>query len=229
MRVLIAEDDRRLAALLRQSTMEAGWTVEVCHDGSSAFAAAADPGSMLDVILLDWMLPGMDGPTVCRRLRNLGCHTPVLMLTARVVVRDRVAGLMSGADDYLVKPFDLDELLARLHALHRRGSGGDDERPVRSGDLTLDPQAHRVTRNGTEIKLSAREFDILRLLLSLSGRVVSRFRILDEVWEGESDIRSNVIDVHVASLRSKIDRPFGTQTITTVRNVGYRVDADTTP
>ncbi len=228
MRVLIAEDDERLAALLQQSVTEVGWEAVVFHDGFSAFSAAAPGGGSeaFDVLLLDWMLPVLDGLSVCRRLRDIGCRTPVLMLTARGVVSDRVHGLQSGADDYLVKPFDLDELLARLHALHRRASGDEDDSPLQVGGLTVEPLARRVLRDGQEIRLSAREFDILRLLVARAGQVVSRYRILDEVWDGETDIRSNVIDVHIAALRAKIDRPFDTQTITTVRNAGYRVDAD---
>jgi len=176
------------------------------------------------VLMLDWMLPGMEGVTVCRKLRELGVRTPVLMLTARTTVPDRVTGLEAGADDYLVKPFDLDELIARLRALRRRGGADEDERPLRVDDLTLDPAARRVQRGGTEIELSAREFDILRLLMDRTGRLVTRFTILDEVWDGETDLRSNVIDVHVAALRAKIDRPFGTRTITTLRGAGYRID-----
>ncbi len=229
MRVLIAEDDERLAELLRQSVEEAGWTVHVEHDGQNALAAAT-PGSLhtFDVILLDWMLPGLDGVTVCRRLRDLGSRTPVLMLTARGSVRDKISGLDAGADDYLSKPFDLDELLARLRALHRRSNLDDDDTPLQIDGLVLDPLSRRVSRNGQEINLSAREFDILRLLVERAGQVVTRYRILDEVWDGETDIRSNVIDVHIAGLRAKIDRPFDTATITTVRNAGYRVDAKST-
>jgi two-component system OmpR family response regulator len=178
------------------------------------------------VLLLDWMLPEMEGVTVCRRLREMGVRTPVLMLTARSTVPDRITGLDAGADDYLVKPFDLDELIARLRALHRRAAADEDEdeRPLRVGDLVLDPGARRTVRGDTEIELSAREFDILRLLMQRAGRLVTRFTILDEVWDGETDLRSNVIDVHVASLRAKIDRPFGTNTITTLRGAGYRID-----
>jgi len=174
-------------------------------------------------VLLDWMLPGMDGLSVCRRLRALGLTTPVLMLTARGDVRDRIDGLDAGADDYLPKPFDLDELLARLRALVRRSTYGE-EAVVEVDDLVVDPAARTVTRAGTPIELSAREFDILHLLVARSGRVVSRYTILDEVWDGETDLNSNVIDVHLASIRAKIDRPFGTSTITTVRGAGYRVD-----
>jgi two-component system OmpR family response regulator len=223
MRILLAEDDRRLAAVLEQTLREAGWEVETAHDGTTAFGRALAGVAAYDVLLLDWMLPGLDGVGVCRRLREVGIRTPVLMLTARGEVRDRIAGLDAGADDYLPKPFDLDELLARVRALRRRASVVD-AAPVTVGDLVVDPASRRVTRRGTAIELSAREFDILHLLVSRAGQVVSRFVILDEVWDGETDLRSNVIDVHLASIRAKIDRPFGTDTITTLRGVGYRVE-----
>ena len=224
MRILVAEDDTRLADVLEQSLTEAGWEVEVAHDGTSAYGRALPGGLGYDVLLLDWMLPGMDGVTVCRRLRDLGVVTPVLMLTARGEVRDRIDGLDAGADDYLPKPFDLDELLARLRALRRRSSY-DEGVVVRLGDLQVDPGARQVFRGQTEIELSAREFDILHLLVGRAGKVVTRFTILDEVWDGETDLRSNVIDVYLATIRAKIDKPFGTSTITTVRGVGYRVEA----
>ncbi|WP_028645121.1 response regulator transcription factor [Nocardioides sp. URHA0020] len=223
MRILVAEDDVRLADLLDQSLTEAGWDVEVVHDGTAAYGRALPDGIPYDVLLLDWMLPGTDGRSVCRRLRSLGVTTPVLMLTARADVRDRVDGLDAGADDYLAKPFDLDELLARLRALRRRSSYGE-EAVVEVGDLVVDPMSRRVSRAGTPIELSAREFDVLHLLVSRAGQVVSRYAILDQVWDGETDLRSNVIDVHLAAIRAKIDRPFGTSTITTVRGAGYRVD-----
>ncbi len=223
--MLVAEDEPRLAALLEQSLSEAGWDVDVVVDGRAAYSAALADASY-DVLLLDWMLPGIEGVTVCRRLREVGVRTPVLMLTARSTVPDRITGLDAGADDYLVKPFDLDELIARLRALRRRAHADEEDadQPLRVGDLVLDPAARRTTRDDTEIELSAREFDILRLLMERAGRVVTRFTILDEVWDGETDLRSNVIDVHVAGLRAKIDRPFGTQTITTLRGAGYRID-----
>jgi two-component system OmpR family response regulator len=222
MRILVAEDDVRLASLLEQSLTEAGWQVDVAHNGRVAYERLlSDAG--YDVALLDWMLPGLDGVTVARRLRDLGLATPILMLTARGDVRDRISGLDAGADDYLPKPFDLDELLARLRALYRRG-GFSGEAPAQIGDLVVDPGARRVTRGGVEITLSTREFDILYLLASHAGQVVTRLRILDEVWDGETDLRSNVIDVHVAAIRGKIDRPFGTDTITTLRGAGYRLE-----
>jgi len=222
MRILVAEDDVRLAALLEESLAEAGWQAELVHDGRSAYdRLLTDSGYA--VALLDWMLPGMDGLSVAERLRGIGVATPILMLTARGGVRDRIEGLDAGADDYLPKPFDLEELLARLRALYRRGTHTG-EAPARVGDLTVDPVARRVTRRGVEITLSAREFDILRLLVSRTGQVVTRLTILDEVWDGETDLRSNVIDVHLAAIRAKIDKPFGTETISTLRGVGYRVD-----
>jgi len=235
MRVLLAEDDVRLADVLGQSLSEAGWSVHVEHDGRRAFDAAlaagvsSDAEVAFDVLLLDWMLPALDGLTVCSRLRALGVSTPVLILTARGTTPDKVTGLDAGADDYLSKPFDLDELLARLRALHRRGHIEVDDRPLHVGDLVLDPASRRVNRSGVPIELSAREFDILRLLMERVGKVVTRLMILDEVWDGETDLRSNVIDVHVASLRGKIDRPFGTSTIATLRGAGYRIDHQASP
>ncbi|MBO0728783.1 MAG: response regulator transcription factor [Acidimicrobiaceae bacterium] len=222
MKVLVAEDDVRLADLLEQSLTEAGWTVEVVHDGRSAYdLLLSDVG--LDVALLDWMLPGLDGVSVIRRLRDLGLTIPVLMLTARGEVHDRIHGLDAGADDYLPKPFDLDELLARLRALHRRGTSLN-QAPVKIGGLLVEPASRRVSRDGVEIALSAREFDILYLLVANAGRVITRFDILEEVWDGETDLRSNVIDVHLATIRAKIDKPYGTDTIKTLRGVGLRVD-----
>jgi two-component system OmpR family response regulator len=223
MRVLVAEDDVRLAALLQQSLSEAGWEVEVVHDGRSAYGRALPEGIPYDVLLLDWMLPELDGVAVCRKLRDLGVTTPVLMLTARGEVRDRIHGLDAGADDYLAKPFDLDELLARLRALRRRTSY-DDLDVIEVDDLVIDVGSRNVQRDGNQIELSTREFDILHLLAANAGKVVSRYTILDEVWDGETDLRSNVIDVYLATIRAKIDRPFGTSTITTVRGAGYRLE-----
>ncbi|GAB3669034.1 response regulator transcription factor [Nocardioides korecus] len=227
MRILLAEDDVRLAALLEETLTEAGWKTDVVHDGRAAYdRLLRDPS--YDVALLDWMLPGMDGVTVSRRLRDLGLSVPVLMLTARGDVRDRIEGLDAGADDYMPKPFDLDELLARLRALYRRG-GHTEDAPLRVDDLTVDPGSRRVTRGATEISMSAREFDILHLLADHAGHVVTRQDVLDEVWDGETDLRSNVIDVHLAAIRAKIDKPFGRDSITTVRGVGFRLDPTAAP
>jgi two-component system OmpR family response regulator len=226
-RVLLAEDDVRLAAVLVQGLIEAGWEVEAVTDGLDALGRALSHDAP-DVLLLDWMLPGVDGLTVCRRVRDAGITTPVLVLTARGEVRDRIHGLDVGADDYLPKPFDLDELLARLRALVRR-STYDEAEVVTVGDLVVDGGARRVRRGGVEIELSTREFDILWLLAERVGKVVSRFTILDEVWDGDTDVRSNVIDVHLGAIRAKVDRPFGTSSITTVRGAGYRLDPPDAP
>lgn len=220
MKILVAEDDHRLAALLEQSLTEAGWEAEVVYDGADALERGAETW---DVILLDWMLPSLSGLEVCRRLRQQGVGTPVLMLTARGDVHDRVDGLDAGADDYLPKPFDLDELLARLRALRRRRQATRSA-ALEVGDLRIEPASRRVTKRGQPIELSAREFDILHLMVCRAGHVVTRADILEEVWDGEADLRSNVIDVHLAAIRAKIDRPFGTNTITTLRGVGYRLE-----
>ncbi|RJS46953.1 response regulator transcription factor [Nocardioides cavernaquae] len=223
MQILVAEDDVRLGALLETALTEEGWEVELVGDGLSAFGRALPGGLPYDVLLLDWMLPGLEGVTVCRRLREAGVTTPVLMLTARSEIGDRINGLDSGADDYLAKPFDLGELMARLRALVRR-SALLTPAIVSVGDLVVDADARRVTRGETPIDLSAREFDILHVLVQEAGRVVSRYDLFDRVWDGETDIGSNVIDVHLARIRAKIDRPFGTETITTVRGAGFRIE-----
>ncbi|SDG49927.1 response regulator transcription factor [Klenkia brasiliensis] len=221
MRVLIAEDEGRLADLLVQVVVEAGWTATAVPDGPAALAAVRSGGH--DVLVLDWGLPGLEGPDVLTALRAEGHATPVLMLTARATLPDRVQGLDAGADDYLAKPFEVDELLARLRALHRRATPSAVV-ALRAGDLVVDPESGRVLRGAREVQLSARELAILVLLLQRAGRHVTRFAILDEVWDGNTDLSSNVIDVHVANLRAKIDSPFGRSAIQTVRGVGYRLD-----
>jgi DNA-binding response OmpR family regulator len=223
MRVLVVEDERRLAGLLAKGLQEAGHQVDVRHTGPDGLLAAMTGG--FDAIVLDMMLPGLDGIAVCRRLREAGHRVPVLMLTARREIADRVAGLDAGADDYLGKPFSFDELLARLRALHRRTANAA-AAELRAGDLTLDPATRRVARGDTEVELSAREFDILSLLMSRVGQCITRYQILDEVWDGESDLRSNVIDVYIANLRGKVDKPFGRRAIETLRGAGYRLRAD---
>jgi len=220
-RVLIVEDERRLADLLARGLREAGHEADIRHTGSDGLLAAT--GEQYDTVVLDVMLPGLDGLAICRKLRDRGIRVPVLMLTARGDVPDRVAGLDAGADDYLSKPFSFDELLARLRALHRR-STDQAGAELTAGDLRLDAVARRVFRGGAEIELSAREFDILALLIARAGQCVTRYQILDEVWDGETDLRSNVIDVYVASLRGKVDKPFDRQAITTLRGAGYRLE-----
>lgn len=223
MRVLVVEDEPRLAGLLARGLREAGHTADVRHTGGEGLLAAS--GGDYDAVVLDGMLPGIDGLTVCRKLRDRGVRTPVIMLTARGGVPDRINGLDAGADDYLPKPFSFDELLARLRALHRRTTDQAGT-ALRSGDLRLDAAARRVSRGGTEIDLSAREFDVLALLMSRAGQCVTRYQILDEVWDGETDLRSNVIDVYIASLRAKVDKPFARHAITTLRGAGYRLEPD---
>lgn len=223
MKVLVVEDEHRLAAVLAQTLSEAGHDVEVAHSGPEGLRVALTGHHT--VIVLDWMLPGMDGPTVCRTLRERGVTTPVLLLTARDQTQDRVAGLDSLADDFLSKPFALDELLARLRALSRRSRPLD--LPVlQLGDLHVDARTRLVRRGEKAVNLTAREFDVLLLLAQNAGRCVTRQHILDEVWDGETDLRSNVIDVHVATLRAKIDKPFGLTTIQTLRGAGYRLSQD---
>lgn len=220
-RLLVVDDDPDVRDSLSRALRYAGYQViTAIHGGEALDVVARSP---VDLIVLDVLMPIMDGFEACRRLRERGDATPVLVLTARDSVDDRVTGLDAGADDYLVKPFDLDELFARVRALHRRVTE-DEAQPLRVGGLVLDPASRRTSRDGVEIELSAREFDILELLMRRAGRVVTRFTILDEVWDGETDLRSNVIDVHVAGLRAKIDKPFGTQTITTLRGSGYRLE-----
>jgi two-component system OmpR family response regulator len=220
-RVLIVEDQPKLAALLARGLREEGHAADVASRGEDAlWMAAAAP---YDVIVLDVMLPGIDGTETCRELRRRGIWSPVLMLTARDGVDDRVHGLDSGADDYLTKPFAFDELVARLRALTRRAPA---ERPVvvELGGLRLDPAAHRVWRNETEVALSAKEFAVLELLMRNHGSVLTRSQLLEGAWDMAYERRSNIVDVYIRNLREKIDRPFGTQSIETVRGVGYRLN-----
>ncbi len=223
MRVLVVEDERRLAGLLARGLGEAGHDVDVRHTGRDGLLAATT--GRYDAVILDVMLPGMDGIAVSQTLRAHGHNVPVLMLTARSEVPDRVTGLDAGADDYLSKPFSFDELLARLRALHRRGAETATS-ALHAGDLHLDPAQRRVRRGDTDIELSAREFDILALFMARAGQCVTRYQILDEVWDGETDLRSNVIDVYIATLRGKVDKPFGRHAIETLRGAGYRLRPD---
>jgi two-component system, OmpR family, response regulator len=221
MHVVVVDDEPRLLELVVSHLEESGFTAVGYSDGVSGLEAAREPG--VDAVVLDLLLPRMNGLAVCRALRSAGSDVYVLMLTARGTVRERVAGLDAGADDYLVKPFALEELSARLRAVHRRRQD-DDERRLTVGDLVLDPLAQRVWRGETEVDLSRREFAVLRALMENAGRVVSRSFIFDQVWDGEADLSSNAIDVHVSKLRARIDKPFGTDTITTLRGVGYRLE-----
>src|SRR5262245_14825670 len=218
MRVLVVEDDERLADVLVRGLTDAGHEVTLRRNGPDGLQAAMSAAP--DAVILDWMLPVQDGTSVCRELRLRGNHTPVLMLTARQAVPDRVGGLDAGADDYLTKPFSFDELLARLRVFARRGGHHE---LLRVGDLVIDRNRRRVARDAVTVALTAREFDLLTVLAERPGRVVTRVQILEEVWDGEADLRSNAIDVHVAKLRAKIDRPFGRDSIETVRGIGFRL------
>ena len=220
MRVLVVEDEVKLASVIRRGLKAHGLSADVAVRGEDALwmAAATDYGA----IVLDLMLPGIDGFETCRRLRDDGVDTPVLMLTARDATGDRVRGLDSGADDYLVKPFAFDELLARLRALARR-TGGDRRPVLEMGDLRMDPAARTVSRGDAQIDLTAKEFAILEALMRRPGEALSRFELLEAAWDSEYENRSNVVDVYVGYLRQKIDRPFGVRSIQTVRGVGYRL------
>jgi two-component system OmpR family response regulator len=220
MRVLVVEDDVKMAALLRRGLAEEGLAADVARTGDEALWRAE--ATEYDAIVLDVMLPGADGFEVCRRLREGGTWTPVLMLTARDAVEDRVAGLDAGADDYLTKPFSFAELLARLRALARRPPL---ERPAVAevGDLRLDPATRRVWRGETEVALSPKEFALLETFMRRPGQVLSRYQLLEHCWDYGYENRSNVVDVYVRYLREKIDRPFGRASIETVRRAGYRL------
>ena len=211
-----------MADVIRRSLVREGFAIDVSHDGEDALikASAVD----YNAIVLDVMLPGRSGFDVCQIMRERGVWAPVLMLTARDAVRDRVAGLDSGADDYLVKPFALAELLARLRSLTRRGRP---ERPtiIRVGDLALDPAAREVHRGADHIELSAKEFALLEALMCRCGEVLTRLELIEQAWDLAYEVRSNVIDVYMSRLRRKIDQPYGVRTLETVRGVGYRLTA----
>ena len=223
MRVLVVEDEVRMAGLIRRGLTGEGLAADVAGSGEDAVWMAK--AHEYDAVVLDVMLPGIDGFETCRRLRAVGVWAPVLMLTARDAVEDRVAGLDTGADDYLVKPFAFAELLARLRALARRG---DQERPnvLRVGDLTLDPAAREVRRGDAEIRLSAKEFSLLETFMRRPGEVLSRLHLLEHAWDFAYENRSNVVDVYIRHLRRKIDEPFGRRSLETVRGAGYRLRAD---
>lgn len=219
MRVLVVEDDATIAAFVAGGLREAGYTVDTAADGVSGFEmAAAEP---YDVAIVDVMLPGLDGLTLIERLRARQVRTPVLILTARRSVDERVAGLHAGGDDYLTKPFAFPELLARVHALIRRSQGGQEPSRLTVGELTLDRLSRRVERAGRPIELRPREFAVLELLMRNAGRVVSKTMILAQVWGYSFDPGSNVVDVVVFRLREKIDKGFERAMLHTVRGAGY--------
>jgi two-component system, OmpR family, response regulator len=223
MRVLIVEDQVKMAGQLRRALRGDGMAADVAVRGEDALWMAGSTG--YDAIVLDVMLGGIDGFETCRRLRDDGVWTPVLMLTARAALRDRVAGLDGGADDYLTKPFALAELLARLRALARRGPV--ERAPVLEvGTLRLDPATREVWRGERPVEVSTKGFALLEVLMRRPGAVLSRFELLEGAWDNGYEHRSNVIDVHVRQLRERIDKPFGLRSIETVRGVGYRLRKD---
>jgi two-component system OmpR family response regulator len=223
MRVLVVEDEVKMAALLRRGLSEEGLAVDVAEEGERALAMAG--ATDYDAVVLDVMLPGIDGFETCRRLRRDGVWAPVLMLTARGSLDDRVVGLDGGADDYMVKPFAFAELLARLRALVRRGTV---ERPpvIEVGDLRLDPGTRQVWRGRSEIDLSSKEFTLLETFMRHAGYVLSRSQLLEQAWEYDFEHRSNVVEVYIRYLRRKIDVPFDVTSIETVRGAGYRLRKD---
>lgn len=220
MRVLVVEDEVKMAGLLKRGLEEEGYAVDTAGNGTEALWLAGE--NPYDAVVLDVNLPDLDGFEVCRRLREVGRWSPVLMLTARDAVEDRVAGLDAGADDYLTKPFSFAELLARVRALVRRGAA---ERPsvLQVGDLTVDPASRRVARGEAPIELTAKEFALLEYLVRHPGEVLSRTRLIEHVWDFAYEGDSNVVDVYVRYLREKVDRPFGKNSIETVRGAGYRL------
>ena len=223
MRLLVVEDEIKMAGLLVRGLREDGHAVDVARTGDDALWMGQ--AVEYDAVVLDLMLPGLDGVSVCRAWRENGVWTPVLILTARAGVEDRVAGLDAGADDYLPKPFSFAELNARLRALARRGVS---ERPavVEVGDLRLDPAMRQVWRGAVEIQLSTKEFALLDTLMRRAGLVLSRLQLLEHAWDYAYENRSNVVDVYIRYLREKIDRPFGRESIETVRGAGYRLRKD---
>lgn len=226
MKILIIEDDRRIASFLERGLIAEGYQVAVEHDGRDGLERARS--DEFELIVLDRMMPYLDGLEVCRVLRSEGRTQFILMLTAKDSLQDKIEGLKGGADDYLTKPFAFDELLARIGALQRRRAAPTTEKPLRIGTLSLDPQSHRVTRDGVPITLTAREFELLHYLMSNPDRVVSRERLLNSVWDYGYDPGTKIVDVYVRYLRKKIDGPEGEPSlIQTVRGVGYMMSTET--
>jgi DNA-binding response OmpR family regulator len=220
MKILVIEDEHRIANALKEGLEQESYAVDVAYDGEQRYLSAS--ADNYDIILLDVMLPIMDGYTVCKKLRAEGNHTPVLMLTARDQVGDIVHGLDNGADDYLPKPFSFDVLLARIRALMRRPNESIGE-VFEIADLKLDPNARRVERAGKEIRLSSKEYAILEYLMRNNNKVLSKDQIIAHVWDFDSDILPNNVEVFINYLRRKIDKPFKKQLLHTIRGFGYRL------
>jgi len=224
MKILIIEDDREASTFLKKAFAEAGHTADVALDGETGFALA-DSGTY-DVYIVDRMLPLRDGLSVIRELRSKGNTTPALILSALGEVDDRVTGLRAGGDDYLIKPYAFSELLARIEVLNRRSGAKDVDTVYKVGDLELDRLSHSVTRGGEEITLQPREFRLLEYLMRHAGQVVTRTMLLENVWDYHFDPQTNVIDVHISRLRSKIEKGFEKPLLHTVRGAGYMIRAD---
>ena len=225
MRILIIEDDQRLARLIREVLEEEHFSVDVAHDGDIGLELALR--DIHDVAVVDWMLPGRDGPAICRAIRSAHLPLAVLMLTARSQVEDRVAGLHSGADDYLVKPFSFDELIARIYALGRRfNPTAADAWELRVGQMVMDLRAHTARRGDTALDLTKTEWTLLEYLMRHPGQVLTRQNILDYVWSYENDVQPTQVDVYISYLRQKLDQNKLIDPIETVRGVGYRLEAE---
>jgi DNA-binding response OmpR family regulator len=224
----VIEDDPRIASFLERGLVAEGYQVAVENDGQDGLERARS--DEFDLLILDRMLPHLDGLELCRQLRGEGRSVYVLMLTARDTLQDKIAGLKGGADDYLTKPFAFDELLARIGALQRRRAAPSVEQPLRIGGLSLEPQSRRVIKDGVQITLTVREFELLHYLMSNPDRVVSRERLLNSVWDYGYDPGTKIVDVYVRYLRQKIDGPEGTPSlIQTVRGIGYMMSSQPAP
>jgi two-component system OmpR family response regulator len=225
MRILLIEDDKRLAELVRLFLTDEGHSVDVMNDGSTGLELALR--GIHDVVVVDWMLPGQDGPSICRTIRRAHLNLGVLMLTARSQVEDRIAGLDSGADDYLVKPFSLDELDARLRALSRRvTSAAADPNELRVGQLVMDLLSHSLRRGNQPVELTRTEWDLLEYLMRHPQQALTRQNILDYVWSYDSTVRPDLVDVYVSYLRQRLNQPGMADPIKTVRGIGYQLDSD---
>jgi heavy metal response regulator len=221
MRILIAEDDRKVAGFLKKGLKEEQYAVDVCYDGEEALFQAQV--NQYDLIILDVMLPQKNGFSICKEIRNEGNLTPILMLTARDQLEDKVKGLQEGADDYLTKPFAFEELLARIQALLRRTQDYK-TKTLKVGDLELDPVSRKITREDKPITLTGKEYALLEYLMRNKGRVITQSMIIDHVWDMNYDGLSNVVNVYINHLREKIDKGFSQKYIHTIRGVGYKVD-----
>ena len=223
MRLLLVEDDKKLTGYIKKGLIEESYSVDVVHNGLDAIGAVST--AEYDLIILDILLPGRSGIDVCREIRSRGFTTPVVMLTAKDAVEDKVSGLDAGADDYIAKPFSFDELLARIRALLRRAQSY--KTPVlKVADLELDPGAHRISRGGSEIQLTGKEYALLEYLMRNKGRIVTETNILEHVWDMQTDPFTNVVSVYIHYLRNKVDRGFDKALIHTVRSIGYTIRDD---